>query len=185
MARGVPPWYHGKISADEATKILVKFGQPSAFLLRDSQYSEATFTLSVTGPRQERDGKFNIQHYRIVKKTNNRSQWDILSFPSRNELRDCMLQQAPESRLKLVTPVEKPLIEKWNSTDKHWRDRITLCNADRDVKEEVPVETKKKPRKRTGMLNCIRQLFRSSHDHTDDEDDHIYATIDDLTPSYF
>ena len=49
MARGVPPWYHGKISADEATKILVKFGRPSAFLLRDSQYSEATFTLSVTG----------------------------------------------------------------------------------------------------------------------------------------
>ncbi|XP_046851955.1 uncharacterized protein LOC124445291 [Xenia sp. Carnegie-2017] len=150
MARGVPPWYHGKISADEATKILVKFGQPSAFLLRDSQYSEATFTLSVTGPQQDRDGNFNIQHYRIIKNTNNRSQWDVLSFPSLDDLQNCMRRQAPKeskSRLKLVTAVEKQVIEKWDSTENNWRDRITVYDTDRDVKKDEPAKPKKTSKK--------------------------------------
>lgn len=48
MAKDKPPWYHGGITADEATRILTKIRQPGAFLLRDSQSTEGAFTLSVS-----------------------------------------------------------------------------------------------------------------------------------------
>ena len=46
MAKDVPSWYHGSLTADEATKILTKFRKPGAYLLRDSQNAEGAFTLS-------------------------------------------------------------------------------------------------------------------------------------------
>ena len=46
MSKDIPVWYHESLTADEATKILTKFRQPGAFLLRESQNAEGAFTLS-------------------------------------------------------------------------------------------------------------------------------------------
>jgi hypothetical protein len=46
MAKDVPPWYHGNLTADEATRILTRFREPGAYLLRDSQNAEGAYTLS-------------------------------------------------------------------------------------------------------------------------------------------
>ena len=48
MAKDEQTWYHARLSADEATKILTKFRQPGSFLLRDSQNAEGAFTLTVS-----------------------------------------------------------------------------------------------------------------------------------------
>ncbi|XP_028400100.1 eukaryotic translation initiation factor 4 gamma-like isoform X2 [Dendronephthya gigantea] len=59
MSDSSQPWYHGQMSAEEATAICLKVGQNGAFLVRDSQGGKGVFTLSIFF-----DGE--VYHHRIT-----------------------------------------------------------------------------------------------------------------------
>ncbi|XP_072838605.2 GRB2-related adapter protein [Pogona vitticeps] len=75
------PWYSGKISRQEAEKILLKRRFRGAFLLRESESSPGDFSISVNSGEQ-------VLHFKVLREKNGRYHlWDE-KFNSINELVD-------------------------------------------------------------------------------------------------
>ncbi|XP_028400178.1 uncharacterized protein LOC114523454 [Dendronephthya gigantea] len=148
MAKDIPPWYHGRISGDDATRILTRFRQPGAFLLRDSQNLEGAYTLTVSCSVDE-SGKFvDVKNYRIVK---NRIK-GRKKFPSVKDLQKCIKEQEERYNgrpTNLVLPVERSEIEKWDSSDGNWREKFRVREGEEDEQQKGTARKQKDQDKRS------------------------------------
>ncbi|CAB3996488.1 Hypothetical predicted protein [Paramuricea clavata] len=143
MAKDKPLWYHGSITADEATRILTKIREPGAFLLRDSQSTEGAFTLSVSCSVEEAGNFVDVQNYRIV---NYRNKAGRKKFPSMKDLDECLQKQTAQRGImppSLGRPVEKSSIEEWEKTDVNWRAKFKVHEGEKHTEHKIKDPNKK------------------------------------------
>ncbi|XP_028400105.1 dual adapter for phosphotyrosine and 3-phosphotyrosine and 3-phosphoinositide-like [Dendronephthya gigantea] len=150
------PWYHGPISSEEAIRICTTVGKNGAYLLRDSQREQDTYTLSVL---YESD----VYHYRIRKTAENNLHLKVMKkdFSSWNELiKFCKTKQdAQKFPQPLVKPIEKSIVDVWDRDNNNWRDSIQTEKRKKKGNSGVPT-SKSKGNKKMTSPGKITEFFR-------------------------